>query len=81
MPALLRRGYSFADGVDPLTGELDAGLFFICFQKDPRTQFIPVQQRLADTDALAEYLVHTGSGIFACPPGIDPGDRWGSGLF
>ncbi len=33
--ALLRRGYSFADGVDPTTGELDAGLFFICFQKDP----------------------------------------------
>jgi deferrochelatase/peroxidase EfeB len=26
---LLRRGYSFTDGIDPVTGELDAGLFFI----------------------------------------------------
>ena len=33
---LLRRGYSFTDGIDPGTGELDAGLFFICFQRDPR---------------------------------------------
>ncbi len=41
--ALLRRGYSFVDGIDPVTGELDAGLFFICFQKDPRRQFIPIQ--------------------------------------
>ena len=39
--AILRRGYSFADGVDPTTGELDAGLFFICFQKDPPTSSSP----------------------------------------
>lgn len=28
---ILRRGYSFTDGIDPATGELDAGLFFIPF--------------------------------------------------
>ena len=78
--AILRRGYSFADGVDPQTGELDAGLFFICFQKDPGSQFIPIQRRLSQTDALAEYLVHTGSGVFACPSGIGPGEHWGAGL-
>lgn len=78
--ALLRRGYTFADGVDPQSGELDAGLFFICFQKDPRNQFIPIQQRLSHTDALAPYLLHTGSAIFACPPGIESGERWGAGL-
>ena len=39
--AILRRGYSFADGVDPISGELDAGLFFICFQKDPANQIRP----------------------------------------
>ena len=33
---ILRRGYSFTDGVDERLGELDAGLFFICFQRDPR---------------------------------------------
>jgi deferrochelatase/peroxidase EfeB len=78
--ALLRRGYSFVDGMDPTTGELDAGLFFVCFQKDPRTQFVPIQRRLADQDALATYLAHTGSGLFACPPGLGPGRPWGHGL-
>jgi deferrochelatase/peroxidase EfeB len=79
--ALLRRGYSFADGVDPASGEFDAGLFFLCFQKDPRTQFVPIQRRLALNDALVEYLLHTGSGIFACPPGVaGPDGHWGDTL-
>ncbi len=77
---LLRRGFSFVDGLDPASGELDAGLFFICFQRDPGRQFVTVQQRLAANDALASYLVHTGSGLFACPPGVQPGEPWGSGL-
>ena len=47
---LLRRGYSFTDGINPVTNQLDAGLFFIAFQRDPRRGFIPVQQQLA-TDA------------------------------
>ncbi len=78
--ALLRRGYSFADGVDPTTGELDAGLFFICFQKDPTRQFVRLQHRLSQEDALFHYLDHTGSGVFACPPGPGPGRPWGYGL-
>ena len=78
--AILRRGYSFADGIDPTTGELDAGLFFICFQKDPAKQFIPIQQTLAERDALVEYLEPTGSAIFACPPGTTAGQAWGHGL-
>ena len=69
---ILRRGFSFTDGVDPRTGELDAGLFFICYQQDPRTAFIPIQTRLAGNDALNEYIDHVGSAIFACPPGITP---------
>jgi deferrochelatase/peroxidase EfeB len=78
--ALLRRGYSFADGVDRTSGELDAGLFFICFQKDPTRQFVRLQRRLSEEDALFHYLVHTGSGIFACPPGPGVGRPWGHGL-
>ncbi len=78
--ALLRRGYSFADGVDPATGEFDAGLFFICFQKDPAQQFVRLQERLSHEDALFQYLDHTGSAIFACPPGPGPGRPWGHGL-
>ena len=78
--AILRRGYSFADGIDPASGELDAGLFFICFQKDPRRQFIPIQTQLSQIDALAQYVVHTGSGIFACPPGVTGDLAYGHGL-
>ena len=44
---ILRRGYSFTDGIDPVTGELDAGLFFLAYQQDPRTQFVPIQAALS----------------------------------
>ncbi|WP_431974349.1 iron uptake transporter deferrochelatase/peroxidase subunit [Micromonospora haikouensis] len=78
---LLRRGYNFVDGSDGL-GRLDAGLFFIAYQRDPRKQFVPIQTRLARNDAMNEYLRHVSSGIFACPPGVrDGGDHWGRALF
>lgn len=78
---LLRRGYSYTDGIDPVTGELDAGLFFIVFQKDPRTHFVAVQRKLGAHDALNEYISHTGSGLFGCPPGLSDGQSWADQLF
>jgi deferrochelatase/peroxidase EfeB len=79
---ILRRGYSYTDGIDPDTGLLDAGLFFICFQKDPRKQFVAIQRRLGAHDALNEYTRHTGSALFAVPPGPHAaGDWWGTSLF
>src|SRR3984885_11670010 len=76
---ILRRGYSFTDGIDPQTGTLLGGLFFLAFMKNP-AQFIRLQQALA-ADALNEYIHHTGSAVFACPPGLRPGQHWGGGLF
>jgi deferrochelatase/peroxidase EfeB len=76
---LLRRGYNFVDGNDAL-GRLDAGLFFIAFQRDPRRQFVPIQTALARQDRLNEYLKHVGSGIFAVPPGATPGGWVGETL-
>ncbi|MFD3623515.1 iron uptake transporter deferrochelatase/peroxidase subunit [Streptomyces sp. NPDC058698] len=77
---ILRRGYSFTDGTDGL-GRLDAGLFFLAYQRDPRTGFIPVQRSLA-ADALNEYIQHVGSALFAVPPGVrDQHDWWGRALF
>jgi deferrochelatase/peroxidase EfeB len=55
---ILRRGYSFTDGVDESLGELEAGLFFICFQRDPRRQFVPIQRQLGSLDSLNEYIKH-----------------------
>jgi deferrochelatase/peroxidase EfeB len=79
---ILRRGYSFTDGTDPVTGQLDAGLFFIAFQRDPHRQFVELQRRLGAGDALNEYIRHTSSALFAVPPGArSPRDFIGSGLF
>ncbi|MEU6501123.1 iron uptake transporter deferrochelatase/peroxidase subunit [Streptomyces californicus] len=78
---ILRRGYSFTDGTDGL-GRLEAGLFFLAYQHDPRTGFIPVQRSLARSDALNEYIQHVGSAVFAVPPGVqDTDDWWGRALF
>jgi len=76
---ILRRGYNFTDGSDGF-GHLDAGLFFIAFVRSPVTQFIPIQAQLASNDLLNEYITHTGSAVFACPPGLRQGDYWGSTL-
>jgi deferrochelatase/peroxidase EfeB len=75
---LLRRGYNFVDGNDEL-GRLDAGLFFISFQRSPQ-QFINVQSSLS-RDALNEYVKHVSSGIFAIPPGAASGSYVGASLF
>jgi deferrochelatase/peroxidase EfeB len=40
-----------------------------------------IQRRLAAGDALREYIVHTGSAVFAVPPGAQPGGFVGEGLF
>jgi deferrochelatase/peroxidase EfeB len=78
---ILRRGYSFTDGLDPDSGQLDAGLFFICFQRDPLRQFVAIQRRLGAHDALNEYIRHTSSAVFAVPPGVRPGGFVADGLF
>ncbi len=56
--ALLRRGYDTEDG-----------LLFLAFQRDPRRQFVPLQRRLAEHDALHAHTRHVGSAVFAIPPG------------
>ncbi|WP_416482138.1 iron uptake transporter deferrochelatase/peroxidase subunit [Streptomyces sp. CL12] len=78
---ILRRGYSFTDGTDGL-GRLDAGLFFLAYQRDVRHGFIPLQRKLSAHDALGEYIQHVGSAVFAVPPGVrDADDWWGRSLF
>jgi deferrochelatase/peroxidase EfeB len=77
---LLRRGYNFVDGNDEL-GRLNAGLFFICFNRDSRRQFVPIQQSLARSDRMNEYVKHVGSALFAVPPGASAGGWVGETLF
>jgi deferrochelatase/peroxidase EfeB len=74
---ILRRSYSF---VDRSENRLEAGLLFLAYQRDPRTQFVSIQRRLARIDALNRYTRHTGSAVFAVFPGIRRGGVLGEGL-
>jgi deferrochelatase/peroxidase EfeB len=77
---MLRRGYNFVDGSTGL-GRLDAGLFFIAYLRDPVTHFIPIQTKIGRGDRMSEYVRHTGSALFAIPPGIKQGGYVGQALF
>ena len=76
---ILRRPYSYNDGVNFTAErwppwrqgmEYDAGLFFICYQRDPRTGFIKIFEKMAKFDMLNQFVTHTGGGLFACPGGV-----------
>jgi deferrochelatase/peroxidase EfeB len=87
---ILRRGYAYNDGVDFTTErwppwrqgmEYDAGLLFVCYQRDPRTAFIPMFDKMSKIDMLNQFVTHTGGGLFACPRGVAPGEYVGAHLF
>lgn len=63
----------------------NSGLVFICFQKDPTRQFIPIQQRLDEADRLNQWITHIGSALYFIPPGVGGGTEgaksyWGAAL-
>jgi hypothetical protein len=76
-PARRRR---YDDGIDTATGERDAGLLFLAYQRDLRRQFVVLQRRLAARDALSAYACHVGSAVFALPPGARRGGFIADGL-
>ncbi|MFE1249126.1 iron uptake transporter deferrochelatase/peroxidase subunit [Streptomyces sp. NPDC058735] len=77
--AMLRRPFSFHDGIDP-DGAPDAGLLFICWQADPLRGFVPVQRKLDRGDALSQFVRHESSGLFAVPGGAAEGGYVGQEL-
>ena len=87
---ILRRPYSYNDGVNFTAErwppwrqgmEYDAGLFFICYQRDPRTGFIKIFENMAKLDMLNQFVTHVGGGLFACPGGVAEGQFIGQPLF
>jgi deferrochelatase/peroxidase EfeB len=86
---ILRRGYSYDNGVAMVAErwppwrhemELDAGLMFICYQRDPRTGFIKIFDRMSKFDMLNQFVTHIGGGLFACPAGVRQGCYLGQAL-
>ena len=87
---ILRRAYSYNDGVNFTTErwppwhqglEYDAGLFFLAYQRDPRSGFIRIFENMAKLDALNQFTTHVSSGLFACPGGIRDGRFLAQRLF
>ncbi|MFD3659891.1 iron uptake transporter deferrochelatase/peroxidase subunit [Streptomyces sp. NPDC058659] len=77
--AMLRRPFSFHDGIGP-DGTPDAGLLFVCWQADPLRGFVPVQRKLDRGDALSAFIRHESSGLFAAPGGPAEGEYVGQRL-
>ncbi|MFD9430681.1 iron uptake transporter deferrochelatase/peroxidase subunit [Streptomyces sp. NPDC060002] len=77
--AMLRRPFSYHDGIDP-DGTPDAGLLFVCWQADPLRGFVTVQRKLDRGDALSRYIRHEASGLYAVPGGAAKGEYVGQRL-
>ncbi|GAA4665652.1 Dyp-type peroxidase [Gordonia humi] len=76
----LRRPYSYDVPPSPGSGDTsDSGLIFAAYQRDPVVQYVPVQQRLSDHDALNEWTTPIGSAVYAMLPG--PREYLGETLF
>jgi deferrochelatase/peroxidase EfeB len=87
---ILRRAYSYDNGLAFIAERwppwrqgmmLDAGLMFLCWQRDPRAGFVKIFENMAKFDMMNQFTTHIGSGLFACPPGGRPGGFIGETLF
>jgi deferrochelatase/peroxidase EfeB len=86
---ILRRPYSYNDGVNFTAErwppwhqgmEYDAGLFFMAYQRDPRTGFIKIYEKMSRFDMMNQFVTHVGGGLFACPGGTVQGQYVGQRL-
>jgi len=86
---ILRRGYAYDNGVSFVAErwppwrqgmELDAGLLFVCYQRDPRTGFIKIFDKMSKFDMMNQFVTHIGGGLFACPAGVREGGYLAEGL-
>ena len=87
---ILRRAYSYDNGLAFIAErwppwrqgmQIDAGLLFICYQRDPRTGFVKIFENMAKFDMMNQFVTHIGGGLFACPRGAMAGRFVGQGLF
>jgi deferrochelatase/peroxidase EfeB len=87
---ILRRSYSYNEGVSFTAErwppwrqgmEYDAGLLFMCYQRDPRTGFIKIFDKMSKFDMMNQFVTHIGGGLFAVPRGAREGEYIGQALF
>jgi deferrochelatase/peroxidase EfeB len=87
---ILRRSYSYNDGANVTAErwppwrqgmEFDAGLIFICYQRDLRSGFIKIFDKMSRFDMMNQFVTNTGGGCFACPAGVAKGEYLAQSLF
>jgi len=87
---ILRRGYSYDNGLSFVAErwppwrqgmEFDAGLLFACFQRDPRTGFVKIFDKMSKFDMMNQFVTAIGGGLFAILPGIARGGVLGQTLW
>jgi deferrochelatase/peroxidase EfeB len=87
---ILRRAYSYNDGANVTAErwppwrqgmEFDAGLIFICHQRDLAKGFIKIFEKMSRFDMLNQFVTNVGGGHFAVPRGAAEGEYIGQRLF
>jgi deferrochelatase/peroxidase EfeB len=87
---ILRRSYSYHNGVNVVAErwppwhqglEYDAGLLFVCYQRDVRTGFAKIFEQMSKFDMMNQFVTNVGSALFACPRGVAAGEYVGQALF
>ena len=75
---ILRRPYNY--NVELTDGTNDMGLLFAAYTKDPTQSFIPMQERLAQSDAMNKWVTTIGSAAYLILPGVSDGEFLGEVL-
>jgi deferrochelatase/peroxidase EfeB len=87
---VLRRSYSYNDGANVTAErwppwrqgmEFDAGLVFVCYQRDLTNGFIKIFDKMSRFDMLNQFVTNVGGGHFAVPGGAAKGEFVGQRLF
>lgn len=76
---ILRRPYSYDAGMRD--GTNDIGLLFAAYMRDPRRSFIPMQRRIAASDAFNRWNTTIGSAAYLLPGGVAEGQVLAEGAF
>ncbi|THD41942.1 MAG: Dyp-type peroxidase [Bradyrhizobium sp.] len=87
---ILRRSYSYNDGANFTAErwppwrqgmEFDAGLIFICHQRDLANGFVKIFSKMSRFDMMNQFVTNVGGGHFAIPRGAAKGEYIGQRLF
>jgi deferrochelatase/peroxidase EfeB len=61
--------------------EFDAGLIFVCYQRDLQAGFVNIFEKMSRFDMMNQFVTNVGGGHFAVPPGAATGEFIGQKLF